>query len=101
MKNNLIGLVILLLSSCSSPKTIIAENEIEVSNKGINKMQSELIYDYTKSFPNNTQLSIALIRNGKIDFIGIERTNDKIELIENHKNVLAPKKTIKVGFGRV
>ncbi len=32
MKNYLIGLVVLLLSSCSSPKTIIAENVLEVSN---------------------------------------------------------------------
>ena len=87
MKNYLIGLVILLLSSCSAPKTIIAENEFDVSNKGINKKQSELIFDYTKSFPNNTQLSIAIIKNGEINFVGIERINDKIKFIENYKNV--------------
>ena len=37
MKKYLIGLGILFLSSCSSLQTTIAENEIEVSNKGINK----------------------------------------------------------------
>ena len=65
----------------------IAENRIEISKNRLNKKQSELIFDNTKSFPNKTQLSIALIRNGEINFVGIERTNDKIELIENHKNV--------------
>ena len=86
MKKYLTALVGLLLSSCSNPQTTIAENGIEVSNNGINKKQSELIFDNTKSFPNNTQLSLALIRNGEIDFIGIERTNDTIKLIENYKN---------------
>jgi CubicO group peptidase (beta-lactamase class C family) len=87
MKKYLTALVGLLLSSCSNLQTTIAENGIEVSNNGINKKQSELIFDNTKSFPNNTQLSLALIRNGEIDFIGIERTNDTIKLIENYKNV--------------
>ena len=87
MEKYLIGLVVLFLSSCSLPKTTIAENEIEVSNNRINKKQSNLIFDNTKLFPNNTQLSIAIIRDGEIDFVGIERTNDTIKLIENYKNV--------------
>jgi len=86
IKKYLTALVGLLLSSCSNLQTTIAENGIEVSNNGINKKQSELIFDNTKYFPNNTQLSLALIRNGEIDFIGIERTNDTIKLIENYKN---------------
>jgi len=87
LKIYLTALIGLLLSSCSGLKTTIAENGIEVSNNGINKKQSELIFDNTKSFPNNTQLSLALIKNGEIEFIGIEKTNDTIKLIENHKNV--------------
>ena len=86
IKKYLTALVGLLLSSCSNLQTTIAENGIEVSNNGINKKQSELIFDNTKYFPNNTQLSLALIRNGEIDFIGNERTNDTIKLIENYKN---------------
>ena len=73
LKIYLTVLIGLLLSSCSGLKTTIAENGIEVSNNGINKKQSELIFDNTKSFPNNTQLSLALIKNGKIEFIGIEK----------------------------
>ncbi|WP_168796439.1 serine hydrolase domain-containing protein [Flagellimonas onchidii] len=73
----LIGIV---FSSCLNGQTIDAIN-------GINKEQSELIFNNTRTFPNNTQLSVALIKNGEIDFVGIERTNDTIKLIENHKNV--------------
>ena len=87
MKKYLTALVGLLLSSCSNPQTTIAENGIAVSNNAINKKQSELIFDNTKSFPNNTQLSLALIKNGEIEFIGIGKINDTIKLIENYKDV--------------
>jgi CubicO group peptidase (beta-lactamase class C family) len=80
MKNYLTALTVLLLSSCSNEQTTVTEN-------GINKEQYELLFDYTKSFPNNTQLSLALIKNGKVDFIGVERVNDTIELIENYNNI--------------
>ena len=86
MKKYLTALVGLVLSGCSNGQTTIAENGIKISNSGINKEQSGLLFDKTKSFPNNTQLSIALIKNGKTYFIGIERKNDTIKLIENYKN---------------
>lgn len=86
MKKYLTAFIGLILSSCSNGQTTVAENGIEISNNGITKEQSELLYDNTKSFPNNTQLSLALIKNGKIDFIGIERINDTIKLIENYKD---------------
>ena len=86
MKKYLTALIGLVLSSCSNGQTNIAENGIEISNDGLTKKQSELLFDNTKSFPNNTQLSISLIENGEIYFIGIERKNDTIKLIENYKN---------------
>ncbi|WP_047245646.1 serine hydrolase domain-containing protein [Maribacter thermophilus] len=86
IKKYVAAFVILLLSSCSNGQTSVAENGIKVINNSINKEQSELIFDNTKSLPNNTQLSIALIKNGKIDFIGTERKNDTIKLIENYRN---------------
>ncbi|TPV35369.1 beta-lactamase family protein [Paucihalobacter ruber] len=86
MKKYVTAFFALVISSCSNGQTTIAENGIETSNNTINKEQSELLFDNTKSFPNNTQLSIALIKNGEIDFIGIERTNDTIKLIENYKH---------------
>jgi CubicO group peptidase (beta-lactamase class C family) len=87
MRKYLTALIGLILSSCSNGQTTVAENRIEISNEGITKKQSELLFDNIKSFPNNTQLSIALIKNGKTEYIGIERKNDTIKLIENFKNV--------------
>jgi CubicO group peptidase (beta-lactamase class C family) len=76
----------IILSSCSNGQKI-AMNGIENTNNGINKQQSELIFNNTKTFPNNTQVSIAIIKNGNIDFTGIERINDSIKLVENYQDV--------------
>lgn len=75
-----------VLSSCSNGQTKVAKNGIETLNNKINKEQFELLYDNTKLFPDDTQLSLALIKNGKIYFIGTKRINDTIKLIENYKS---------------
>lgn len=87
MKKYLTVLIGLFLSSCLNGQTTIAKNGIETSNNQITKEQSKLLFKNIKSFPNNTQLSLALIKKGKIDFIGIERTNDAIKLVDNYKNI--------------
>ncbi|WP_170827377.1 serine hydrolase domain-containing protein [Roseivirga sp. 4D4] len=46
-----------------------------------------MIYQNSKAFPNNTQLSIALIKNGETQFYGIKRVNDSIVSIINKKSV--------------
>ena len=86
IKKYLTALVGILLSGCSNGQTTDAINGIRISNNGINQEQSELLFDNAKSFPNKTQLSIAIIKNGKIEVVGIERINDTIKLIENNKN---------------
>ncbi len=48
---------------------------------------SEAIFSRTKDFPNNTQLSIAIIQNGKVNYYGIIKTNDTIKSIENQKSI--------------
>lgn len=83
LKKYVIALVGLILSGCVNGQTTNAVNGIEISDKAINKEQGELLFDYTRSFPNNTQLSLALIKNGEVDFIGIERRNDTLKLVEN------------------
>src|SRR5690606_32838891 len=42
---------------------------------------SEIIFSQAKDFPNNTQLSIAIIQNGKTNYYGIVKTNDTIKPI--------------------
>jgi len=40
-----------------------------------------------QEFPNNTQISIAKIENGKVNFYGAIRQNNKLETIDNHENI--------------
>jgi CubicO group peptidase (beta-lactamase class C family) len=86
IRSYLIALLGLLLSSCSEGQITDAENYIDVSNYAINKEQSDLIFENTKSFPNHTQLAFAVVKNGSINFIGIERINDTIRATENYNS---------------
>jgi hypothetical protein len=62
MKRYLTVLIGLLLSSFSNGQDTFTKNEIEFLNYGITKKQSEFLFSKIKSFLNNTQLSIALIK---------------------------------------
>lgn len=86
IRNYLTAIVGIVLSSCSNGQSTNAVNGIEVSSNSIGTEVSKLIFDNVKTFPNNTQFSIAFIKNKKINYVGVERINDTIKLIENYKN---------------
>ncbi|PKF74541.1 serine hydrolase [Chryseobacterium sp. PMSZPI] len=48
---------------------------------------AETIYSKAKEFPNNTQLSIAIIQNGKTNYFGIIKENEMIKPIENQNKI--------------
>lgn len=56
------------------------------TDKETSKKFSELILEHTKMFPNNTQLAFAFIKNGNTEYYGIEKRNDTIFSIVNHKS---------------
>ena len=87
MKKYLIVLLAFIISSCSNGQTTEAENGIDDANKVMTTEQAKILFNKTKFFPNSTQLAIALIKNEKVHFIGIERKNDTIRLVENYNNV--------------
>jgi len=45
------------------------------------------IYSLTKNFPNKTQLSIAVLKNGKVKYYGIIIQNDTIKSIKNQNKI--------------
>jgi CubicO group peptidase (beta-lactamase class C family) len=53
----------------------------------ITKKRSELVFEKVKTFPNNTQVSIAIITNGTAAFYGIQRKNDTVRTINNYQSV--------------
>ncbi len=48
---------------------------------------AEIIFSKSKDLPNNTQLSIAIIQNGKTNYYGIIKLNDTIKPVENQKKI--------------
>ena len=60
-----------------------------IENKTVNALDiypkeiAESIFSKSKEFPNNTQLSIAIIQNGQTNYYGIIKVNDSIKPIEN------------------
>lgn len=62
-------------------------NDLTINNNSITKQQAEIIFKNTNVFPNNTQISIALIDKGNISFYGIKKKNDTISNFDNKKSV--------------
>ncbi|MFH1119694.1 MAG: serine hydrolase [Bacteroidota bacterium] len=69
------------------------EESTEATNNTVNALSSypkeiaEIIFSKSKDFPNNTQLSVAIIQNGKTNYYGIIKLNDTIKTAENQKKI--------------
>jgi CubicO group peptidase (beta-lactamase class C family) len=69
------------------------ENPKEIDNKTVNALSkypqeiAEIIFSKSNDFPNNTQLSIAVIENGRTNYYGIIKLNDTIKPAENQKKI--------------
>ena len=48
---------------------------------------SEIIFKTAKTFPDHTQIAIAIINNGKVNYFGIDKKRDTILWINNHESV--------------
>ena len=66
-----------------TPSTPNLENKLSKYPKEI----ADLIYANSKDFPENTQLSIAVLKNGKVSFYGVQIVDDKLIPIENQNSI--------------
>lgn len=48
---------------------------------------SNIIFTNAQNFPNNTQLSIAILEKDKVKYYGVIKTNNKLQEIENQNKV--------------
>ncbi|WP_157943705.1 MULTISPECIES: serine hydrolase domain-containing protein [Arenibacter] len=78
-------LLLITVGGCTQEK--VAINGQKDFDQSITELQSKNIYAEAKDFPNNTQLSFAIIKNGTTKFYGIERKNDTIFTVDNHDGV--------------
>jgi len=79
--------LLFLFSNYLFGQDTLVVNALESQNKNISGEQANLIYEHCKAFPNNTQLSIAFLKNGVVEFVGIKRSNDTIIACDNHQGV--------------
>jgi CubicO group peptidase (beta-lactamase class C family) len=73
------------MSGCSSHSEVKINNLIK--NTNFKQKDIDKIYEYAKKFPNNTQLSIAKIKNGQVYFYGLVLNDNIIKTIDNHNNI--------------
>ena len=62
-------------------------NNLTIKNGLITKEQSEIIFENAKKFPNHTQISIAIIKDEKVSYFGVNKESDTISTIDNQKSV--------------
>lgn len=79
----------LLVKPYEEPKTAnsAAANRTVNGLKDFPAKISEAVFSKTKDFPENTQVSIAFIENGKTQFFGIIKKNDTVKSIRNQDEV--------------
>ena len=77
--------VLSILSGCSQVSE--AESELDPTDGIVSSEEIEMIYNRTKSFPDNTQLSLAIIKNGDVSFYGIKREEGVLKQIDNSNSV--------------
>lgn len=77
--------MLLCISCTSEDETKITTDEF--SNQIGNSEIAAIIKENISNFPNNTQVSIALIDNAETEYIGVVRNGDTFEIIENENSI--------------
>lgn len=80
-------LILLLFNIAGCTHEKVAFDGQKDFDKNITDIQSKYIFAESKDFPNNTQLSLAIIKDGTTKFYGVKRENDTIFTINNHDGV--------------
>lgn len=87
MRSGLIFFISFLLLHNSYCQERNAANVQSAPSGKISLRQSKIIYEKVKAFPDNTQLSIVLIKNHKPVFYGVRIQNDTLLSVENHEHI--------------
>jgi CubicO group peptidase (beta-lactamase class C family) len=65
----------------------IVINNISFTNGSITKQQVDIMFEKSKDFPKNTQIAIAIITSGKVNYYGLIKGSDTLSALENQKSV--------------
>jgi len=87
MRNFLLAIVLFFIYTTGNCQILEAVNAQILQKDGLTTEQSMLIYEKVKTFPNNAEISIAIIRKGDTKYFGIKRENDSILSIKNYNKI--------------
>lgn len=86
--NKFLLILLIICVGCNTAKKV---NEAylnkEIYSTENDKSQTDLITKTLSSFPNNSEIAIAIVNSKKVDFYGFKRTNDTIKIINNSDSV--------------
>lgn len=80
-------IIILFFSHLSEGQNLSAVKGLDYSDNLLTNEQKDLIFEKTKSFPNNTEISFAVITDGSVEYYGITRTEDTIRFSNNYQKI--------------
>jgi len=87
MKDNLFILIGILIFNYGFGQTNNVINDLEIIENKISEKQAEIIFEKAKIFPEDTQFSIGIIKNGNISYYGVKRSNDTWQNVDNHRDI--------------
>ena len=87
MKNIIFLTIGIFIFSCANGQTNIAVDDLGNSDNQISKKQAGIIFEKAKVFPDNTEISIAFIKNGEISYYGVKRRNDTLKYFSNYRDI--------------
>jgi len=73
-------LILFLASACGKSQESALPNSLT-------QVQRDLIQQKVKDYPSNTQVSIAVIKNGEVSFVGLKKKDAETSWVRNHENV--------------
>ena len=76
---------LVIAGGCAKDKVLPAANKL-VKHDSTTPEQKELIFNSLQSFPNNTEVSFAIIKNGVPKFYGVKREEDTFFNSINHQS---------------
>lgn len=88
LKANLLALLtILILTSCSKKINNYPIGQIEKTSESITNEQQGICIQKMHSFPNNTEIAIAIVNNNETKFMGVKKINGQINFVDNSQSV--------------
>lgn len=75
----------LFILSCSTSRPSKDARQ-DLLDRGIDSVQANFILENSKVFPNKTQLAMALVTDSATIFVGLEKRNDTLVIIENRNS---------------